>query len=116
LRTQLGVAEPGKPHPFSIQTGTDLELETDWVITALGFDSQPCPCTRDFNALSVNKVGELIVDANRMTSIPGIFAGGDLVNGPSPILEAVRDARQAAAGIHAYLSKQMEARTPSSPS
>ena len=39
-----------------------------------------------------------------MTSVPGVFAGGDLVRGPDLVVRAVRDSRKAAAGIHRYLS------------
>jgi glutamate synthase (NADPH/NADH) small chain len=41
-----------------------------------------------------------------MTSIPGVFAGGDIVRGPSMVLHAVRDARRAATQIHTYLSER----------
>ena len=50
-----------------------------------------------------------MVDTNQMTSIPGVFAGGDIVRGPSLVLHAVRDARRAAPQIHAYLSGQRKA-------
>lgn len=55
-----------------------------------------------FHDLAVNERGAVIVDANHMTSIPGILAGGDLVRGPTTALHAVRDARRAAIGIHGY--------------
>ena len=38
-----------------------------------------------------------------MTSLPGVFAGGDLVRGPSMMLHSVRDARKAAEQIDSYL-------------
>jgi glutamate synthase (NADPH/NADH) small chain len=41
-----------------------------------------------------------------MTSVPGVFAGGDLVRGPDLVVRAVRDSRKAAAGIHNYLSSR----------
>jgi glutamate synthase (NADPH/NADH) small chain len=104
VRTQLGVAELGQPHPFRTQPGTEYDIQTDWVITALGFDACPFPLTGDSSPLRINDWGGLIVDADQMTSLPGVFAGGDLVHGPCPVLHAVRDARQAAAKIHAYLS------------
>jgi glutamate synthase (NADPH/NADH) small chain len=104
IRTELSVAEPGQKHPFRTQTGTDLELEADWIIPALGFEPEACPETGDFTALARNQWGGIQVDANQMTSLPAVFAGGDIVHGPSPILHAVRDARKAAAQIHAYLS------------
>jgi glutamate synthase (NADPH/NADH) small chain len=109
VRTQLGVAEPGQPHPFSIQHGTQFEFATDWVIPALGFDAHPCPATEDFKALVLSDSATIAVDENQMTSLPGVFAGGDLVRGPTPLLLAVRDARQAAAKIHSYLTDNKRA-------
>ena len=109
-RTELGVGEGNARRPFAVKKGTEFEIDADWVITALGFDPLPCPHTEDFSALAVNEWGGLVVDANQMTSMPGVFAGGDLVRGPSLVLHAVRDARKAAAQIQAYL----EARKPAS--
>jgi NADPH-dependent glutamate synthase beta subunit-like oxidoreductase len=40
-----------------------------------------------------------------MTSMAGIFAGGDLVRGPTTALHAVRDARRAAVGIHQFCAE-----------
>ena len=41
----------------------------------------------------------MIVDDNQMTSVPCVFAGGDLVRGPDLAVRAVRDSRRAAAGV-----------------
>jgi glutamate synthase (NADPH) small chain len=76
-------------------------------VLALGFDPVACTQAGDFSELTVNDWGGLVVDANEMTSIPGVFAGGDLVRGPSLVLHAVRDARRAAAGIQKYLSRRV---------
>jgi len=104
IRNQLGVAERGQPHPFRPQPGTEYEIGADWVITALGFDACPFPSRGDSTSMALNEWGGRLVDANQMTSLPGVFAGGDLVQGPCSVLHAVRDARQAAARIHGYLS------------
>jgi len=56
--------------------------------------------------IAVNNWGGVIVDKNQMTSVPGVFAGGDLVRGPDLVVRAVRDSRKAAAGIHRYLSER----------
>jgi glutamate synthase (NADPH) small chain len=58
--------------------------------------------------IAVNRWGGVIVNAKQMTSVPGVFAGGDLVRGPSLVAHAVRDGRQAAAGIHQYLQERRE--------
>ncbi len=104
LRTEIGITEDRGRRPFLVQPGTEFEMPADWVILALGFEPLPCDHTGDFEALAVNDWGGLVVDKDQMTSLPGIFAGGDLVRGPSLLLHAVRDARHAAARMHAYLS------------
>jgi glutamate synthase (NADPH/NADH) small chain len=108
VRTELGVAEPGQAHPFRFQQGTEFECAADLVIPALGFDTGPVPTTDDFKALAFSESGGIIVDQNQMTSLPGVFAGGDLVHGPTPLLLSVRDARQAAAKIHLYLTEHQK--------
>lgn len=110
IRTEPGPVEEGPPTPprqrrtLRNLPGSEFDLETDVVVLALGFDPLPCPRTDDFSALAVNEWGGLVVDANQMTSVPGVFAGGDLVRGPSLVLDAVRDARRAAAQIDAFLA------------
>ena len=73
---------------------------------ALGFEPVACPHSGELSDLKVNEWGGVVVDANQMSSIPGVFAGGDIVRGPSSVLHAVRDARRAATQIHAYLSER----------
>jgi glutamate synthase (NADPH/NADH) small chain len=105
LRTELGVGEADGPRPFLIQSGTEFDLEADWVVAALGFEPLPCPHSGELSELAANNWGGLVVDEQQMTSIPKVFAGGDLVRGPSLVLHAVRDGRKAAAAIDACLTK-----------
>jgi glutamate synthase (NADPH) small chain len=104
VRTEVGLMDSPGPRPFLVQGGSEFELSADLVVLALGFDPLPCPHSGDFNDLAVNEWGGIIVDSNQMTSIPGVFAGGDIVRGPSLVLHAVRDARRAAEQIHGFLS------------
>jgi glutamate synthase (NADPH) small chain len=108
LRTELGLQDMNDRRPFLLQPGTEFDLEADWVVAALGFDPVPCNHTGDFSDLAVNEWGGLVVDANEMTNLPGVFAAGDIVRGLSTVLHAVRDARRAAAGIHHYLSARLK--------
>ncbi len=104
VRTELGLMETVGPRPFLTRPDTEFNLPADLIVLALGFDPQPCPNSGDFSDLAVNDWGGIVVDSNQMTSLPGVFAGGDLVRGPSLVLYAVRDARRAATQIHDYLS------------
>ena len=106
VRTELGLMDSTGPRPFLIRPGSEFELAADLIVLALGFDPLPCPHSGDFSDLAVNDWGGIVVDSNQMTSLPGVFAGGDIVRGPSLVLHAVRDARRAATQIHAYLSER----------
>ena len=84
---------------------SEFSLPVDVVLVAFGFDAVPLFAAGNDNQIAINKWGGIVVDANQMTSVPGIFAGGDLVRGPDLVpVGAVRDSRKAAAGIHKYLS------------
>jgi glutamate synthase (NADPH) small chain len=105
-QTELGLPDGGGPRPFLLQPGTEFDLPADLIVLALGFDPIPCPREGDLGELAVTDKGILMVDPNQMTSMPGVFAGGDLTRGPSLVLHAVRDGRRAATQMHAYLSSR----------
>jgi glutamate synthase (NADPH) small chain len=104
LRTEAGLSGPDQRRAFAVQPGTEFVIDADWVILALGFDPVSLPGTADGGPLAANSWGGLAVDENQMTSMPGVFAGGDLVQGPGLIVDTVRDARRAAASMDAWLS------------
>ena len=104
VRMELGAADASgrrKPQPVP---DSEFTVEADWVIGAYGFDPVPFPPESDLAEVKTNSWGGIVVDANQMTSVPGVFAGGDSVRGPSLVVHAVRDARLAVAGIHRYLA------------
>ena len=103
VRTESGPIDAAGRPSFGLRSGTEFLIEADWVISALGFQALSCPRTGDLGALAINAWGGIAVDANHMTNLSGVFAGGDLVHGPSPLLQSVRSARLAARQIDAYL-------------
>ena len=105
---RMEVGEPDakgrrKPRPIP---GSEFSVPVDVVLIAYGFDPVPIFAAGNSDNIAVNKWDGVIVDSNQMTSVPGIFAGGDLVRGPDLVVRAVRDARKAAAAIDSYLSVQ----------
>jgi glutamate synthase (NADPH/NADH) small chain len=90
-----------KPRPVK---DSEFVLPADLVLIAYGFDPVPFPPGSDLARISLNDWGAIQVDEKQMTSVPGVFAGGDVVRGPSLVVHAVRDGRRAAEGIHRYLS------------
>jgi glutamate synthase (NADPH/NADH) small chain len=104
-RMELGAPDAsGRRKPQAV-ANSEFTVEADLVIGAYGFDPVPFPPESDLAAVTTNSWGGIVVDANQMTSVPGVFAGGDSVRGPSLVVHAVRDARKAAAGIHRYLGR-----------
>lgn len=106
VRMELGEPDAKgrrKPRPVP---GSEFSLAIDVVLIAYGFDPVPIFAAGNSDKIVVNKWGGVIVDENQMTSVPGVFAGGDLVRGPDLVVRAVRDSRKAAAGVQRYLSSQ----------
>jgi glutamate synthase (NADPH/NADH) small chain len=83
--------------------GSEFNVPADVVLVAYGFDPVPFPPTSDLAAIATDAWGALKVDANQMTSMAGVFSGGDASRGASLVVHAVRDARKAAEGIDRYL-------------
>ncbi len=89
-------ARPGTPEP----AGERVTLPADRVLTAIGQ-------RLDLPVLDITPrvaAGRIVVDANRETSLPGVFAGGDCVAGQDLTVRAVQDGKLAAEAIHRRLS------------
>ncbi|ACG76579.1 glutamate synthase, small subunit [Phenylobacterium zucineum HLK1] len=104
-RMRLGPPDAsGRQSPEEIE-GADFELQAEMVIKALGFDPEDLPATLKADGLSVTRWGTLKTDLrSMMTSIPGVFAAGDVVRGASLVVWAIRDGRDAAEAMHRYLT------------
>lgn len=109
VRTALGAEDESGRSQFVAQPGTEFEMSADRVLLALGFEPDPLPQENPFGSMARQETGGIRVDENQMTSVPGFFAGGDLVRGPSKVLDVVRDARRAAEGIHRFLLPRQKA-------
>lgn len=94
---------------FMPRPESQLEVEADVVIQALGFTAQPLAAVAGLEELGASDNGSLKVNEHQMTNLAGVFAGGDLVRGPSFVLDTVRDGRNAAAHIHAFLNAHRSA-------
>ncbi|TAJ71474.1 MAG: NAD(P)-dependent oxidoreductase [Phenylobacterium sp.] len=103
-RMRLGPPDSsGRQAPEEIE-GADFDLRADLVIKALGFDPEDLPTAFDVPDLAVTRWGTVKADMrSMMTSIPGVFAAGDIVRGASLVVWAIRDGRDAAEAIHRYL-------------
>ncbi len=74
------------------------------VLIAMGFLGPPAAGLISDLGVQLNPRSAILVDDNKMTSEPGIFAAGDIERGQSLIVWAIADGRKAAQGVHQYLS------------
>ena len=90
----------GRRKPIPIP-GSTFEIEVDSVVYAIGTNANPI--IGQTSRLKLNKRGYIDTDENLATSMPGVFAGGDIVTGAATVIEAMGAGRKAARGIKAYL-------------
>ncbi|CAI3924998.1 NADPH-dependent glutamate synthase beta chain or related oxidoreductase (GltD) (PDB:1H7X) [Commensalibacter communis] len=107
LRTELGLPDAGGRQSVRIIDDSHFTLPADMVIKALGFDPEPLSELWNDANLKASKYGTVSVDRQKfMTSIDGVFAGGDIVRGASLVVWAVRDGQDAALQIAKWLQEQ----------
>ena len=90
--------------PVAIE-GSDFELPAGVVIDAVGAGANPL-LTATAPELSINKQGNILISSEGETSIPGVFAGGDIVRGGATVILAMGDGKRAAAAIDEYLNRK----------
>ena len=105
---RMGLGEPdasGRRRPMVIE-GSEFELDVDLVIVAVGVSPNPL-VPASLPGLNVSRWGTIIVDEDKMqTSIPEMFAGGDIVRGGATVILAMGDGRRAAEHMHSYLMSE----------
>ncbi len=104
LEMELGEPdESGRRRPVPID-GTEFELEVDLVVMAIGTRANPL-LPSSIPELKLNKWGYIDADPETgQTSIPNIFAGGDIVTGSATVIEAMGAGKNSARAIHKLLT------------
>ena len=105
-RMRLGAPDStGRQMPELID-GADYPEPADLVIKALGFEPEDLPALWDVPELAVTRWGTIKADfRHHATSLPGVYAAGDIVRGASLVVWAIRDGREAAEAILDYLAQ-----------
>lgn len=112
MRVQkMKLGEPdasGRRRPIPIE-GSEFDIDVDTVIVSVGVSPNPLipsalPDLKvtDWHTIEVNP-------DNMQSSIPDIFAGGDIVRGGATVILAMGDGRKAAEGMHKYVSEKVKA-------
>ncbi len=105
LSYELGEPDAsGRRSPVAIE-GSEHDIECDAVIVALGNGSNPL-MVKTTPGLNADNKGHITVNDKAMTSIDGVWAGGDIVLGAATVILAMGEGRKAARGINEYLAKK----------
>jgi glutamate synthase (NADPH) small chain len=88
--------------------GSEFELECDLCLLALGFTGPERDGPIAQLGLSLDARGNVATDQNYMSSVPGVFAAGDMRRGQSLVVWAISEGRQAARGVDAFLMGQSD--------
>ena len=97
--------ESGRRSPVPVE-GKTVTIETDLVIVAVGVSPNPI-IPQSVEGLTISKRGTIEVTEDTLqSSIPTLFAGGDIVRGGATVILAMSDGRKAATAIHEYLQNK----------
>ena len=95
--------ESGRRSPIPAE-GQTVALPVDLVIVSVGVSPNPLiPST--VQGLDISKKGTIVVNEQMQSSLPMLFAGGDIVRGGATVILAMADGRKAAQAMHEYLCK-----------
>ena len=106
-RLSFGEKDPKTGQRLMKETaGSDFEVEVDMVLLAMGFTGPIKQGMLEELGVELDGRGNVKTDASKMTSIPGVFAAGDMARGQSLVVWAINEGRAAAEGVHNYLMAQ----------
>lgn len=105
VKMELGEPDAsGRRSPVEI-AGSEYVLDVDMVVMAIGQGPNPL-IKQTTPELATNKRGNITADEDGATSIPGVFAGGDIVTGAATVISAMGAGKKAAQAIDEYLTKK----------
>jgi len=108
IRMELGEPDDsGRRRPVPVQ-GSEFVIDCELVIQAIGTRANPL-LTKATPAIQTNKWGYITTNDDLMTSMPGVFAGGDIIRGAATVILAMGDGKRAAKSIDRYLRAKKSA-------
>ena len=106
MRLEWKQGNNGRPQMVEVP-GSEFTLDADLVLLALGFLGPEQGPIADLG-LKTDERSNVAADANYMSSVPGVFAAGDMRRGQSLVVWAISEGRQAARGVDAFLMGRTE--------
>ncbi len=96
----------GPPPKFEAIAGSEFTIPADLVLLAMGFTGPVRNGMIEQLGLNLDQRGNVACDENYMSSVPGVFAAGDMRRGQSLIVWAISEGRAAAKGVNKYLAEK----------
>ncbi|MDD5236090.1 MAG: NADPH-dependent glutamate synthase [Candidatus Omnitrophica bacterium] len=104
LKMKLGEPDAsGRRRPVPVENSNFI-IEANTVVVAIGQSPNPL-LSKATPELKINPDGTIAVDEKLMTSIPGVFAGGDIITGADTVIKAMGAGKKAAKEIDQWLKK-----------
>ncbi len=100
---QLHGMRIGAPPKFEPIPGTEFTMDADLVLIAMGFIGPARNGMIEQLGVKLDARGNVATDQSYMSSVPGVFAAGDMRRGQSLVVWAIAEGRKAAAGVDHYL-------------
>jgi len=103
---ELHTVNVGPPPAFAPLPGTERAYAAELVLLATGFTGPVKSGLLEQLGVELDTRGNVKTDADNMTSIPGVFAAGDMRRGQSLVVWAIAEGRRAAEGINRWLGRR----------
>jgi glutamate synthase (NADPH) small chain len=100
---KLHAVRVGPPPKFEPIAGSDFVLDAELILIAMGFTGPPKSGLLEKLGVSLDPRGNVATDAGYMSSVPGVFAAGDMRRGQSLVVWAITEGRKAARGVDKFL-------------
>jgi glutamate synthase (NADPH/NADH) small chain len=94
----------GPPPDFSPVAGSEVAFDVDLVLIAMGFTGPQKSGLLDELGVALDARGNVSTDEHYMTSIPGVFAAGDMRRGQSLVVWAIAEGRKAAQSVDRFIT------------
>ena len=105
---QLHGIQVGPPPKFEPISGTDFVMDADLVLLAMGFAGPVRPGMIEQLGVKLDARGNVETGADYASSVPAVFAAGDMRRGQSLVVWAIAEGRKAAASIDKYLRQPVQ--------
>jgi glutamate synthase (NADPH/NADH) small chain len=104
----LNAVRVGPPPKFEAIPGTEFAIDADLVLLAMGFSGPVRTGILEQFGVALDPRGNVAANAEYMTSVPGVFAAGDMRRGQSLVVWAIAEGRKAAASVGVYLKQNTQ--------